>query len=247
MRRRLRLLAGAALPLVALVGGRMNASAATHRAALVIEHSNGSLIERCVAFAEEAISGLQLIQRSGVEYQAQTFGDLGAAVCQLDLEPAQVPANCFGSGRSWQYYRETSSGWSPSSSGAGGSTVHDGDVDGWHYAAGPQPPPGIAFSQVCGAPAPAATPGRTALAPAAAGSAPPAAARPITARAPPLQAPDPVLAHAPMRTPALLSDRLRSGSAAARSPTDQAAVAAFAAGAALLGIALLMGWRRRTP
>jgi hypothetical protein len=248
VRSSLRLLAGAALPLLALAGGRTDAGAASHRAALVIEHSNGSLVERCVAFAAEAISGLQLIQLAQVEYRTQGFGDMGQAVCQLDFEPAQVPSNCFGSGSdpSWEYYRETSSGWSLSGSGASGSAVHDGDVDGWHYAAGPKPPPRVALSQVCTPPAAAAA-GHVAAAPAVAVSAHQAAARPTSGQAPATEVSDAILYHPPMRALSILPARPRSAASGISPPVDPRAAAVFSAAALLLGMSLLYGWRRRAP
>ncbi|MEO6795716.1 MAG: hypothetical protein ABI401_07775 [Candidatus Dormibacter sp.] len=131
--------------------------AALHHAALVVEHSGGRLITRCVAFTEDQISGLQLIQRSGLEYRAESFGSLGSAMCQLDHEPTTVPADCFGSGPYWQYFHRSASGWGQSAMGAGSSALRDGAMDGWHYAAGAsQPPPAIAFNSVC-APAQAVT------------------------------------------------------------------------------------------
>ena len=246
MRSSLRVLAGAVLPFIAFLGGRVSADAASHRAALVIEHSDGSLVERCITFAAEAISGLQLIQLAQVENRTQSFGDMGQAVCQLDFEPAQVPSNCLGSGGAyWQYYRENSSGWVLSGSGASGSPVHDGDVDGWHYAASPQPPPRVAFSQVC-APQAAATPGRVA-APAIAVSARPAAAQPTTAQALAADAGDPIIHHAPMRVLAILAGQPRTVPSGVSPPIDLGAAAIFSTAALLLGFSLLYGWRRRAP
>jgi hypothetical protein len=134
--------------------------AAVHHAALVIQHSSGSLIARCVAFAEDQITGLQLVERSGVQYEAQSFGSVGSAICQLDREPSTVPSGCFGSGPYWQYFHRQGGGWQTSAFGASSSVLHDGDTDGWHYAVGANQVPGnVAFASVCGAPAPApATP-----------------------------------------------------------------------------------------
>jgi hypothetical protein len=246
VRSSLRLLAGAALPLLALVGGRTDAGAVSHRAALVIEHSNGSLVERCVTFAAQAISGLQLIQLAQVEYRTQGFGEMGQAVCQLDFEPAQVPSGCFGNGPSWEYYRETASGWSLSGSGASASTVHDGDVDGWHYAAGPQPPPRVAFSQVCTPPM-AAAPSQVAPVPAVAASAHQAAALPNSAQAPATEVSDPILYHPPMRAFSILPAKPSSAASSVSPPVDPRAAAVFSATAFLLGMSLLYGWRRRAP
>ena len=133
------------------------AHAAIHHAALVIQHASGSVITRCVAFAEDQISGLQLIERSGVPYEAQNFGSVGSAICQLDAEPSTVPSGCFGSGPYWQYFHRRDGAWQASAFGAGSSLLHDGDMDGWHYAAGANQAPGnVAFASVCGAPVPPA-------------------------------------------------------------------------------------------
>lgn len=135
--------------------------AAVHHAALVIQHSSGSLIARCVAFAEDQITGLQLVERSGVPYEAQSFGSVGSAICQLDREPSTVPPGCFGSGPYWQYFHRRGSGWQTSAFGANSSVLHDGDMDGWHYAVGANQVPGnVAFALVCGAPTPPATTAR---------------------------------------------------------------------------------------
>ncbi|MDQ6713847.1 MAG: hypothetical protein M3Z28_11770 [Candidatus Dormibacteraeota bacterium] len=148
--------AAASAALVAALLCIRPAHAAIHHAALVIQHASGSVITRCVAFAEDQISGLQLIQRSGVQYEAQSFGSIGTAMCQLDREPSTVPPGCFGSGPYWQYFHRQGGGWQTSTFGASSSVLHDEDMDGWHYAAGAQQAPGnVAFASVCGVPAPA--------------------------------------------------------------------------------------------
>jgi len=133
------------------------AHAAIHHAALVIQHASGSVITRCVAFAEDQITGLQLVERSGVQYDAQNFGSIGSAMCQLDREPSSVPSGCFGSGPYWQYFHRRGAAWQASAFGASSSILHDGDMDGWHYAAGAGQVPGnAAFVSVCTAPPPPA-------------------------------------------------------------------------------------------
>ena len=147
--------AAAAVALLAGILSTRPAHAAIHHAALIIQHSSGSLITRCVAFAEEQITGLQLVQRSGVEYEAQGFGSMGNAMCQLDREPSTVPPGCFGSGPYWQYFHRQGAGWQASAVGVSSSVLHDGDMDGWRYAVGANQAPGnIAFGTVCGAPPP---------------------------------------------------------------------------------------------
>ena len=148
--------AAAAVALTAALLSIRPAHAAIHHAALVIQHSSGSLITRCVAFAEDRITGLQLIERSGLQHETQSFGSTGTAVCQLDREPSTVPSGCFGSGRYWQYFHRQGGGWQASAFGAGSSVLHDADMDAWHYADGPnQAPANIAFASVCTAPPPA--------------------------------------------------------------------------------------------
>lgn len=142
------------------------AHAAIHHAALVIQHASGSVVTRCVAFAEDQISGFQLVERSGVQYEAQGFGSMGGAMCQLDREPSTVPSGCFGSGPYWQYFHRGNGGWQTSAVGASSSALHDGDMDGWRYVAGANQAPGtVAFASVCGAPAPPPAAAATHMAP----------------------------------------------------------------------------------
>jgi len=151
------LAAGAGAAMAAALLAAHPAHAAVHHAALVIQHSSGSLITRCVAFAEAQITGLQLVQRSGVSYTAQDFGSMGSAMCQLDREPSSAPPGCFGSGPYWQYFHRQGGAWQASMVGASSSPLRDGDMDGWRYAAGAgQSPAIIAFQTVCSPPTPAA-------------------------------------------------------------------------------------------
>jgi len=147
------------------------AHAAVHRVGLVIEHASGRLVTRCVTFMEDQISGFQLIQRSGISYQAQSYGSMGQAICQLAGEPSPVPANCLGTGPYWQYLHRAGPRWVPSQLGASGWILHDGDMDGWHYTdqAG-QTLPALTVEQVCAPPPrPAASAGtQSALQPTAA-------------------------------------------------------------------------------
>lgn len=114
-------------------------------------------MKACVTFANQ-ISGFDLVTSSGIPYRAADYGSMGQAICQLAGEPAQVPANCLGTGAYWQYFHRTAGGWVQSSVGASGWVLHDGDMDGWQYASGAgQVPPSITFAQVCGVPPAAAT------------------------------------------------------------------------------------------
>lgn len=147
---------GSGAALVAALLWAHPAGAALHHAGLVIQHSSGRLLTRCVAFAEAQITGMQLIERSNVSYQAQTFGSMGSAICQLDGEPSLVPSNCFGYGPYWQYFH-WQGGWRQSMLGASSSMLRDGDIDGWRYADGAgQAPASVSFAAICSATSPPA-------------------------------------------------------------------------------------------
>jgi hypothetical protein len=206
IRKTIWLSAAASAALMAALLSIRPAHAAIHHAALVIEHASGSVITRCVAFAEDQITGLQVVERSGVQHEEQSFGSIGAAMCQLDAEPSTVPPGCFGSGPYWQYFHRQGGGWQTSAFGASSSVLRDGDMDGWHYAAGANQAPGnVAFASVCGAPAapPAAmatnhatpvatsTPAPTASLEALAPSASPRPDAVLTSTGPPTQPPKP--------------------------------------------------------
>ena len=172
--------AGSAALIAALFSIRP-AHAAIHHAALVIKHTSGSVITRCVAFAEDQITGLQLVERSGVQYEAQNFGSIGGAMCQLDREPSTVPPGCFGSGPYWQYFHRQAGGWQSSAFGASSSVLHDGDMDGWRYAVGMNQAPGnVAFAAVCITAAPPPAPTATAVAKAPNHATPASTATPTT-------------------------------------------------------------------
>ena len=61
-----------------------------------------------------------------------------------------MPAGCFGSSASWQYFQRNTSGWKQAASGPDTTTVGDGEMDGWLYAAGQgNLPAQVSFAQVC--------------------------------------------------------------------------------------------------
>ena len=151
----------------ALLLFQAGAHAGAHRAALVIEHGatwpGAHVLFRCVQFAQDAISGLALLElagaNSGEPPQVYDWGGGAQTICQVDREPSTVPARCFGptSGPNWSDWALTPNGWSQRSSGAAGYSVRDGDVEGWTYTSGfGAPPPAVRFTQVCPPPATAA-------------------------------------------------------------------------------------------
>jgi len=233
--------AAASAALIAALLSVRPAHAAIHHAALVIQHASGSVITRCVAFAEDQITGLQLVERSGVQYDVQSFGSIGSATCQLDREPVTVPPGCFGSGPYWQYFHGRGAGWQTSALGASSSGLHDGDMDGWRYAVGAnQAPRVVAFASVCGAPAPPPAARATPVAPG------PNQATPLPVATP---APTPSLeASLPSASPSPLAVLTSTGPRA--QPPKPAAVGPWLAFGSLAILLLTLGainLRRRGP
>ena len=152
-------------------------AAVTHRAGLVITFGDKSSRRFCIEFAEDSITGLELIKRAGIPLVLSVSGE---AVCSVDGEGSSDPTNCFafcaggGSCQYWAYYQWSGGAWKFSPVGAGGRTVRDGDIDGWAWGPGglssgavpgepgdicPQPPatPTAATATHTRTPVPAAT------------------------------------------------------------------------------------------
>mgnify|MGYP001142329441 CR=1 FL=1 len=126
-----------------------------HRAGLVVVHGDGNVVSVCVAFAEESISGAELLRRSGLGVVLDAYGGLGYGVCAIGGEGCFVGHDCFCQCRGnpcayWVYsHRRPDGSWAISGVGASGWQVHNGDVDGWVWGDGSTAPPIVAFEQVC--------------------------------------------------------------------------------------------------
>ena len=122
----------------------VNAGAA-HHAYVVVEHQNGREVQRCVGFDGAGIGGEQLMKKSGIELQTQTYS-FGKAVCQLDHEPKSFSQCLPKNAPYWSMfvYRK-GAGWQTPQTGYTGVTVSDGGALGWRYVpaseASPSPPP----------------------------------------------------------------------------------------------------------
>lgn len=168
-----------ALPLVAIGTGAASSvagqgpaaslcaqAAALHRVGLVVEHANGQVIRRCVGFNSATATALGVLQSSGLEVGISSYGGgLGAAICQIDNEPATYPPGCFtASGSYWVLFVSRAGGaWVTSAVGASNVSVTNGDDVGFRYdsqsGADPPPPsPAGTCPAVTPPPAPAPTP-----------------------------------------------------------------------------------------
>lgn len=216
------------------------AAAGSHHAALVVEHGDGSVVTRCVAFDASTISGEELLDLSGVAWSSQTFPGFGDAVCALDGEPGRY-VDCPGKDSYWAVFVARGGGsWQLSDVGISTLALHDGDAEGFRYVpASGVPAAPVPAGGVCAATA-APTPRRSA---AAASSAPPSAvATPATtaagaaaavtglpASAAPLAAGTGSAAPAPPQAPA----------PAPAGGADLGLIAAAVAGGGLAGLAIL--------
>lgn len=216
------------------------------------------MLFRCVQFAQDAISGLALLELAGVNSgqppQVYDWGGGAETVCQVDREPSAIPDRCFGptSGPNWSDWTLTPNGWAERPSGAGGYAIHDGDVEGWSYTSGFGAPPSVAhFGQVCPpVSVPAAATSAPGTTPRLASKAPPVQSQPAPSLAVstnPTPAPS-LLAIAPTVSPTAriaLAETGSNQSPPAPVPTGSLVVIAFA-----VGLLLALGYvnfRRRAP
>ena len=152
------------------------AAAGSNRAALVVEHGDGSTVTRCVSFDAGTVTGEWLLDSSGVAWSGQSYGGFGQAVCAVDAEPAHF-STCPGKDSYWAAFVSRGGGaWQFASVGISSLTLADGDALGFRYVptvGSPAPPPpaaGVCAVAATAAPAPATVGG--------AGATPPAQATP---------------------------------------------------------------------
>lgn len=135
-----------------------------NRAGLVVRFGDGRVVQACVSFSEESLSGEELLARSGLPVIVQPSG-IGSAVCKIGDEGCDYPAQdcfCKCSGADcayWALSRLEGGAWRYSSLGATSVQVRNGDVQGWAWGAGGAQggaaPPVRSFTQLCEvAPAP---------------------------------------------------------------------------------------------
>lgn len=150
-----------------------------NKAGVVVRYGDGRVQTACVAFDEPSISGIELLQRSGMAVTLQSSG-MGAAVCKIEDEGCDYPAeSCFckckgGDCAYWAYQRFSQGTWAYSPIGASAIQVRPGDIDGWAWGAGSvergAQPPLMTFEEIC-----AVAPPPTSVAEPAATMPPPAA------------------------------------------------------------------------
>jgi hypothetical protein len=131
----------------------------TNRAGLVLLGSDGNVQTYCVAFVENTISGVELVQRAKLPLIVQPSGN-NAAVCKIGDDGCDFPAeDCFcrfGGGQHgeyWAFWQLRDAAWEYAQLGAGAARVKNGDVNGWAWSSGESgsglQPPVRTFEQIC--------------------------------------------------------------------------------------------------
>ncbi len=137
-----------------LVGTGTTAGQEPSHAGLVITDAEGDTETSCIEFAEEEITGAELLRRSGLSVVYTGSGGFGEGVCSIDGTGCNDPGDCFCRCRGadcayWAYFSRSEGGWRFQPVGASQRSVRDGDVDGWVWGSGSEPPPQVSFATVC--------------------------------------------------------------------------------------------------
>jgi hypothetical protein len=117
---------------------------APHHAYVIVEHTSGALLQACVGFDDAYIGGETAMQRSGIQYRAETVGT-ARVVCQIDLEPADATGCAGRSQPRWVAFESSSGRWLQAGSSFVFLRIYDSEVIGWRYVPAdvitPAPPP----------------------------------------------------------------------------------------------------------
>ena len=100
-------------------------------AAVVVDPGEGQTQTACVAFSGESISGLDLLEESGFDYQADQDGF---------IESILNVSNPDGGTNYWSYWSWDGREWAFQNAGPAGSTVLPGTVEAWHLTSWEQYP-----------------------------------------------------------------------------------------------------------
>jgi hypothetical protein len=123
-------------------------SSAVHRAGLAVFSGGDELSTQCISFTESSISGLDLLERSGLQVQTATDPNQGTAVCKIG-DVGEPSSNCFGGMPNyWVYWQLGPDGWEYAVTGANQSKVVDGAVNAWSWGTG-NPPALLTFQNIC--------------------------------------------------------------------------------------------------
>jgi len=142
-----------------------------NQAVLIVDYGGGKVDSRCVSFAKESISGVELLELSGIPIKIGSTM-MGVQVCEIagvGCDPAREQCFCKCVGTSctyWNYFQWRDGVWKYSPVGASQRTLRDGDADLWMWSDGKRLPdispeglcPAVNESPTAEAATPTATP-----------------------------------------------------------------------------------------
>jgi hypothetical protein len=139
-----------------------------HRAGILVLFADGRVESRCVAFTGPEITGLELLELSGLNFVMDASSGLGVTVCQIEGQGCSYPAEpcfcrCMGGGSCayWNYFYQEpgASDWSYSALGAVLRRVRPGGIEAWVWGDGRALPERLpAFETICTSPTAQPTP-----------------------------------------------------------------------------------------
>lgn len=135
-----------------------------NQAGLVVQFGDGRVETRCVSFADDQVTGADLLALSGLSAVVDPSSGMGVTVCQIEGEGCPYPAEpcfcqCMGGGECayWNYFFRDAgqSEWTYSALGAAIHKTKPGSVEGWVWGDGHNPPAeDLTFEVICAAPSP---------------------------------------------------------------------------------------------
>lgn len=150
-----RLLIGALLLVALLDDGQTIAQETPNYAGIVIRPGDGTVTYAYVPL-DQPISGIELLQRSGISLLTVSFGGLGQGVCRIeetgcDVSPCRTRLCQTGDRESpyWRYFQQDHSGqWVASPLGGSTAKIAPGEVDGWSWTPDAANLPDVAIGDI---------------------------------------------------------------------------------------------------
>jgi len=148
-----------ALIIIVGPGGVAVGAQGPNQAGLVVDFGDGSVQTYCIPFAEDSISGIDLLLEAGLAVETGFNGGTVCKVNDIGCPSSDCWCQCPGSPCTyWIYWRLNEGSWEYSQEGVTLTRLGNGDVDGWMWGegainAGGVQPPDMAFEDICVPPA----------------------------------------------------------------------------------------------
>lgn len=117
---------------------------AAQRAGVIVRHSDGVVVQKCIEFNENSITGYQLLRRAGLNPIAEN-----GFITEIDGEKAKSSTDPGVKDDYWSYWQLNYGNWLYSKAGATYSKIQNGNVDGWQRGGSDLLLPSISYSNIC--------------------------------------------------------------------------------------------------